>query len=159
MATVGDEMLAFQRKVDELCQLEQRFTASGVPADHEDLLNFDDLTDEGSSDTSDGVPCTPCEKPDAVTLGHTVQEVKAQWCFLHSAMQALASPSEVTAAAAAALTVTATHWGFSATGAAAAVINKCEERLPQIFGNTVLGAMAKLLCVLSPSAPAAIWSQ
>ena len=52
VASVGDGMLIFQRNVDEL---EQRFTASWVPADHEDLLHFDDLIDEGSLDTSDGV--------------------------------------------------------------------------------------------------------
>ena len=37
MATVGDGLLAFQRKVEEL---ERLFTASGVPADHEDLLDL-----------------------------------------------------------------------------------------------------------------------
>ena len=155
IASVGDGMLIFQRKIEEL---EQRFTTSGVPANHEDLLHFDDLTDEGSSDTSDGVPCTPHARQHAVTPSHTVQEVKAQWHSLRSAMQALAPPSEVTAAATAALTATAMHWGFSATGAAAAVMNKCEERLPQIFGSTVLGALGKVLCGLWPSAPAAIWS-
>ena len=75
-----------------------------------------------------------------------------------TAMQALAPPSEVTAAATAALTVTAMHWGFSPTGAAAAVMDKCEERLPQIFGSTLLGKLGKILCGVWPSASAAIWS-
>ena len=154
MATVGDGLLAFQKQVEEL---ERRFTASGVPADHEDLLDFDDLTDEGSSDTSDGVPCTPCGEQQAVTLDHTVTEVKALWHSLRSAMHALASPNVVTAAAKAALTATAMHWGFSATGAAAAVIEKCEARLPHIFGSTCLAALGKILCVISSHAPAAIW--
>ena len=38
MASVGDRVLVFKRKVDAL---EKRFDASGVPADHEDLLHFD----------------------------------------------------------------------------------------------------------------------
>ena len=90
-------------------ELEQQFTASGVPADHEDLLDFNDLTDEGSLDTSDGVPCTQQVEQHIVMLGHTVQEVRAQWCSLLYAMQTLAPLSVVTAAATAALTVTATR--------------------------------------------------
>ena len=90
-------------------------------------------------------------------LGHTITEVKALWHSLRSRMNAWASPSEVTAAATAALTATAMHWGFSATGAATAVIEKCETRLPHIFGSTRLAALGKLLCVMSSHAPAAIW--
>ena len=65
-ASVGDRMLMFQRKIAEL---EQRFATTGVPADHEDLLDFDDLTDEGSSDTSDGVSCTRHVEQRTMTLG------------------------------------------------------------------------------------------
>ena len=36
-------------------------------------------------------------------------------------------------------------------------MRKCEERLPQIFGSTALGALGKVLCVLSSNAAAAIW--
>ena len=64
----------FQRKVVEL---EQQFATTGVPADHEDLLDFDDLTDEGSSDTSDGMSCTQQVEQRTVPLDHTVWEVKA----------------------------------------------------------------------------------
>ena len=85
IASVGDGLLMFQRKVEEL---EQRFATTGVPADHEDLLDFDDLTDEGSSDTSDGVPCTRHVEQHTVSLGHTVQEVKAQWHSLHAEITA-----------------------------------------------------------------------
>ena len=63
----------------------------------------------------------------------------------------------VAAAAMAALMATAAHWHFSPTGAAAVVIIKCEERLPQIFGDTVLGALGNVLCVLSSDATTAIW--
>ena len=63
----------------------------------------------------------------------------------------------MTAAATAALTATAAIWHFNPMGAAAAVICKCEARLPQVFGNSVLGKLGKLLCVLYPSAATAIW--
>ena len=66
-------------------------------------------------------------------------------------------PDVVTAAATAALTATAAHWHFSPTGAAAAVIIKCEECLPQIFSDTALGALGKVLCALSSDATTAIW--
>ena len=148
IARVGDGMLMFQHKVEEM---ERQLAATGVPDDHEDLLDFEDLTNDGSSDTSEGTLYTH-------RLDHTVGEVKKQWSQVLSAMQAMAPPGEVTKAATAALTLTATHWNFSPAGAVAAVMNKCEERLPQIFGSTLLGALGKVLCGLWTSAPAAIWS-
>ena len=151
---VGDGVLVFRHKVEEL---ERRFAASGVPADHEDLLNFDDLIDDGSSDTSDVVPHAPRVGQSDVARNSTIQEVKAHWDSLNIAMQTLTPPNVVTAAATAALTATAAQWGFSPTGAAEAVMRKCEERLPQSFGSTALGALGKVLCVLSSNVAIAIW--
>ena len=72
---VGDGVLVFKHKVDEL---EKRFTASGVPADHEDLLHFEHLTDDESSDTSDGWMHAPC-MPDDLAWASTIREAKAHW--------------------------------------------------------------------------------
>ena len=150
---IGDGVLVFKQKVDEL---EQRFTASGVPADHEDLLRFEHLTDDESSDTSDGWMYAP-HMPDDLAWASTIRDAKAHWDSMQHAMQHLAPPQVVTAAATAALTATAAIWHFNPMGAAAAVICKCEARLPQVFGNSVLGKLGKLLCVLYPSAATAIW--
>ena len=77
-------------------------------------------------------------------------------------MKHLATPTIVIGTATTAMAATAALWHFNPTDAAAAVINKCEERLPQIFGNStgygLLGKLGKILCILSPNATTAIWN-
>ena len=91
-----------------------------------------------------------------------IRDTKAHWEPVLLAMKNLAPPMIVIELATAAMKATATLWYFSPTDAAAAVINKCEERLPQIFGNPagyqLLAKLGRILCVLHPDTAAdAIW--
>ena len=91
-----------------------------------------------------------------------IRDTKERWESVLSAMKNLATPKIVIELATAAMKVTATIWFFNPTNAAAAVINKCEERLPQIFGNPdgncELANLGKILCVVYPDTAAnAIW--
>ena len=110
-----------------------------------------------SSNRSDNAVGEASVRPDDLAWASTIREAKAHWEFVLSAMQHLAPPAVVTAAATTALATTATLWHFSSTDAAAAVIDKCEERLPQISGDSVLGNLGKVLCILHPNATTAIW--
>ena len=89
--------------------------------------------------------------PDDLAWASTIRDAKAHWDSMQHAMHRLAPPQVVTAAATAAL------WHFNPMGAVAAVISRCEARLPQIFDNSVLGKLGKLLCIRYPSAATAIW--
>ena len=94
---------------------------------------------------------------DMVRRCNTIQEVKMYWSYLYEAMHSLQSPSVVIAAAEAALRAIATYWDFGETVAMAAVISKCEERLPLTFGSPTMVALGKVVTVMSAGATEAIW--